>query len=52
MDYVYFNGVAIKVATIGNEGMVGLAAFFGTEKSTDRMVQFQGDALSRSSSRN
>jgi CRP-like cAMP-binding protein len=59
IDYVYFpqrgvvsnvtlmeDGVIIEVATIGNEGLVGLAAFFGTETSPDRMiVQVKGDAL-------
>jgi CRP-like cAMP-binding protein len=59
IDYVYFpnrgvvsainlmnDGGSIEVATIGNEGMVGLAAFFGTEPSPDRMVvQVPGDAL-------
>jgi CRP-like cAMP-binding protein len=59
ISYVYFpnrgvvsainlmnDGGSIEVATIGNEGMVGLAAFFGAEPSPDRMlVQVPGDAL-------
>jgi len=40
------DGAAIEVATIGNEGLVGLAAVLGVEVSTERaIVQIAGDAL-------
>jgi CRP-like cAMP-binding protein len=40
------DGSVIEVATIGNEGMVGLLAFLGNEESPNRMiVQVGGDAL-------
>lgn len=59
IDYVYFpvsgiisamtvmeDGRAIEVATIGNEGLVGLSAFLGSEESPyEVMVQVQGQAL-------
>ena len=59
IDYVYFplkgvvsamtimdDGGAIEVATIGNEGMVGLSAFIGGETSPhELMVQVEGEAL-------
>ncbi len=59
IDYVYFptngfvsamtvmgDGRAIEVATIGNEGMVGLTAFIGAESSSyEVMVQVPGEAM-------
>ena len=59
IDHVYFpcrgvvsavtimqDGDVIEVATIGNEGMVGLLAFLGDEESPNRMiVQVAGEAL-------
>lgn len=40
------DGRSIEVATIGNEGMVGLTAFLGYEESPNRMiVQVNGEAL-------
>ena len=59
IDYVYFpirgvvsnvtlmeDGTVIEVATVGNEGMVGLAAFLGEEESTNRqIVQVPGESL-------
>jgi CRP-like cAMP-binding protein len=59
LDYVYFptsgvvssmtvmeDGNAIEVATIGNEGMVGLTAFVGGETSPNEvMVQVEGKGL-------
>jgi CRP-like cAMP-binding protein len=40
------DGSSIEVATIGNEGMVGLTAFLGNEESPNRMiVQVGGEAL-------
>ncbi len=59
IDYAYFptdgvvsamtimdDGSAIEVATIGNEGLVGLSAFFGGETSPhELMVQVEADAL-------
>jgi CRP-like cAMP-binding protein len=59
IDYVYFptngivsamtvmeDGSAIEVATIGNEGLVGLSAFIGGETSPyELMVQVEGDAM-------
>jgi CRP-like cAMP-binding protein len=39
-------GTVIEVATVGNEGVVGLTAFFGDEESPNRMiVQVPGEAL-------
>jgi CRP-like cAMP-binding protein len=59
IDYVHFpsrgvvsdvtlmeDGSAIEVATVGNEGMVGLMAFLGDEESPNRViVQVGGEAL-------
>ena len=59
IDYVYFptsgivsamtlmeDGRAIEVATIGNEGLVGVLAFVGVEESANQlMVQVEGEAL-------
>jgi CRP-like cAMP-binding protein len=59
MEFVYFpisgvvsaitvslDGESIEVATIGNEGMVGLAAFVGAEQAAARMlIQVRGEAL-------
>src|SRR5579864_111680 len=59
IDYVYFpsrgvisdvtlmeDGSAIEVATVGNEGMVGLTAFLGDEESPNRViVQVGGEAM-------
>ena len=59
IDYVYFpvsgvvsamtvmeDGSAIEVATVGNEGLVGLTAYFGGETSPYTViVQLPGDAL-------
>jgi len=59
IDYVYFplrgtasavtimeNGAGIEVATVGNEGMVGVMAFFGAKISPNQViVQLAGDAL-------
>src|SRR5664279_2368699 len=40
------DGSAIEVATIGNEGMVGLSAFIGSEISPNEvMVQAGGEGL-------
>jgi CRP-like cAMP-binding protein len=40
------DGDSIEVATIGNEGMVGLPALFGDEESPNRMVvQVDGEAM-------
>jgi len=40
------DGSAIEVATVGNEGMVGLMAFLGDEESPNRViVQVGGEAL-------
>jgi len=39
------DATSIEVATIGNEGMVGLLAFFGGEESTHRhLIQVAGEA--------
>src|SRR5947209_6553574 len=57
IDYVYFplrgvvsnltvmeDGSAIEVATVGNEGVLGLTAFIGAETSPNEvMVQVEGD---------
>jgi CRP-like cAMP-binding protein len=44
--YLMNDGSSIEVATIGNEGLVGMAAVFGAEPSPDRMmVQVPGAAL-------
>src|SRR6185312_15093370 len=59
IDYVYFpnrgtisairimtDGSAIEVATIGDEGMVGLMALVGAKSSTnENIVQIAGDGL-------
>ena len=59
IDYVYFplsgivsamtimrDGSAIEVATIGNEGLVGVMAFVGIDESANElMVQVAGDAV-------
>jgi CRP-like cAMP-binding protein len=59
IDYVYFpidgvisamtimdDGSAIEVATIGNEGIAGLSASFGSKTSPyEVMVQVEGDAM-------
>jgi CRP-like cAMP-binding protein len=59
VDYLYFpvrgvvsavtlmaDGTVIEVATVGNEGMVGLTAFFGDEESPNRqVVQVPGESL-------
>ena len=59
IDYVYFpsqgvvsavtlmeDGTVIEVATVGNEGMVGLNAFLGDEESPNRqVVQVPGESL-------
>jgi CRP-like cAMP-binding protein len=59
IDYVHFpirgvvsdvtlmeDGSAIEVATVGNEGMVGLLAFLGDEESPNRViVQVGGEAM-------
>ena len=59
IDYVYFpsrgvvsavtlmeDGTVIEVATVGNEGMVGLTAFLGDGDSPNRqVVQVPGDSL-------
>jgi CRP-like cAMP-binding protein len=59
IDYVYFpsrgvisavtlmeDGTVIEVATVGNEGMVGLTAFLGDEESPNRLVvQVPGESL-------
>ena len=59
IDYVYFptsgvisamalmeNGDAIEVATIGNEGMIGLSAVIADKVSTNEViVQVAGKAL-------
>jgi CRP-like cAMP-binding protein len=59
IDYVYFpsrgvvsavtimeDGTVIEVATVGNEGMVGLTAFLGDEESPYRqVVQVPGESL-------
>ena len=40
------DGTVIEVATIGNEGMVGLSAFLGDEEAPNRwIVQVPGEAL-------
>lgn len=40
------DGTGIEVATVGNEGMVGLAAFLGDEESPNRqIVQVPGESL-------
>ena len=44
--HVMENGSAIEVATFGNEGAAGVAAFFGIETSLNRViVQVAGDAV-------
>ena len=41
------DGEAVEVGTIGNEGVVGLALFFGAERGPRRTIaQIPGDALS------
>jgi CRP-like cAMP-binding protein len=59
IDYIYFpsrgvvsavtlmeDGTVIEVATVGNEGMVGLSAFLGDEESPNRqIVQVPGESL-------
>lgn len=41
------DGEAVEVGTIGNEGVVGLALFFGAERAPRRTIaQIAGDALS------
>ncbi len=40
------DGSSIEVATIGNEGMVGISAMFGDEESQNRIiVQVPGEAM-------
>jgi CRP-like cAMP-binding protein len=59
IDYVYFpnwgvvsmltvmeDGGAVEVATVGNEGMIGIHVLLGTDRvSTEAFVQVPGDAL-------
>lgn len=35
------NGAQTEIATVGNEGMIGLPVFFGAEKSTARRAVWQ-----------
>ena len=65
MPYVYFpntgvismltvmeDGVAVEIATIGNEGMVDLFVFLGLEKSASRLlIQVPGTAMRMESAR-